>query len=571
MPTREALQLLERYNQAIADLEQSAVARLNNAMNAAYRDLEGELRSIYPAIAQNDTLLATQRKVLILEQLGETLSVVREADTEYYQQTLQDALATANQTGRTLADELVQAIAPNSGVPELGNVNLEAAALQARDGFQRLRRYSDEFKDKASAVIEQGLIQGWGPAKVADILREQLKTTKSKAETIARTETLSALNDAAQQRYAANGIEGVQWVCTIGDVCPYCVHRNMKVYPVGKVRCPAHPRCRCVLIPWRSAWQADGLTDDEFTQNYQDQRLSGLAKLGQKPNSGPTPFEKAAGLTSAPQPLWTLESGLQRSRPTTLPSNHLITGDPRFNAQSFDQGLEQIKSEGAAERVALFRQFANNQQIQVVVWDENASVAAQRLLVQTQLKDQEFLKILADRGALTKYTEPIAGAEAYTLRVARHLALTTDTERWYTPAGPFAVKGEHLKLAAEEIFKNAAKGEDEESIYFGVDSPLRGRNISRREAEDSRLFIVYLHEMGHQVHYTIGRPWPPEGIAGSATDYGATNEQEWFAEHFALWMLDAKGYAKLDPVGAKFIEQSVKDAAAAPLRELPRS
>ncbi len=304
MPTREALDLLDRYNQAIADQEAQTVARLNRALDAAYRDLERELRATYPAIASNDTLLATQRKTLIVEQLGETLSVVSESDADYYQQSLTDTLATANQTGRTLADELVLAIAPGSGVPELGNINLEAAALQARDGFQRLRRYSDEFKDRASAVIEQGLIQGWGPAKVADILREQLKVTKSKAETLARTETLSALNDAAQQRYAQNGIEHVQWICTIGDVCKFCVARNAQVYPVGKVRVPCHPRCRCVLLPYRKSWADLGLTDEATIEDYHRDRLSDLTKAGLKPDGGLTPFERAAGLTTPPTPVW---------------------------------------------------------------------------------------------------------------------------------------------------------------------------------------------------------------------------------------------------------------------------
>lgn len=219
MPTREALQLMERYNRAVQGLEDATVQRLHTAMDRAYRDLERDLRKTYPAIAENRTLLATQRKVLLLEQLGETLQVVRPDDAQFYQQTLQETLQTANQTGRTMADELAAAIAPTTGIAPLADIPIEAAALQARDGWERLRRHSEEFRDKAGAVIEQGLIQGWGPSKVSDILRSQLQITKGRAETIARTEILSALNDAAQERYQQNGIEHVQWIVTIGDVC----------------------------------------------------------------------------------------------------------------------------------------------------------------------------------------------------------------------------------------------------------------------------------------------------------------------------------------------------------------
>lgn len=303
MPTQQALQLLDRYNRAIARLEDATTQRLHDAMDRSYRQLERDLRTSYSNISRNDTLLASQRKVLILEQLGETLQVVRPDQAAEYQRSLQTALQTANQTGRTLADELAQAVDSTTAVGALSNIPIEAVALQARDGLERLKRHSADFRQKTSAIVEQGLIQGWGPAKVADLLRSELAVTKSKAETLARTEILSALNDSAQQRYKDNGIEAVQVICTIGDVCPYCAARNTQVYPVGKIRVPFHPRCRCILLPYRPAWQEKGLTDDEFLQRYRGDRLRDLEAAGGKPNNGVTPFEKAAGLTTPPKPL----------------------------------------------------------------------------------------------------------------------------------------------------------------------------------------------------------------------------------------------------------------------------
>ena len=152
MPTESALKLMSRYDRSIAGLEDATVERLHSAMDKAYRSLEKELRTTYPAIASNTTLLASQRKILILEQLGETLQVVRPDQAEYYQQSLQESLQTANQTGRTMADELISAVAPNTGIPELANVGIEAAALQARDGFERLRRHSEDFRPIFSGV-----------------------------------------------------------------------------------------------------------------------------------------------------------------------------------------------------------------------------------------------------------------------------------------------------------------------------------------------------------------------------------------------------------------------------------
>lgn len=316
--------LTDRYNQTTDRLEAKTVARLDAALDRSFRQLEQELRATYPKIAANGDLFATQRKVLILNELGETLQLVRPGQQAEYERLLNETLKTAAQTGSTLADELVKAKNPDSIVPSMAGINLEAAALQARDGAERLRRHSEDFRNKASAVIEQGLIQGWGTGRVSQVLRAELGATKSKAETIARTEVLSALNDAAQERYKRYGVEYVQLIVTIGDVCPFCVARSGNVYEVGKIRVPLHPRCRCVLVPWRKEWQEMGLTDDEFIAEYTAKRIGDLEKAGFKVNNGLSPFEKMAGATKPPELVWKPGMVVQPVTPPAKPQHEQL-------------------------------------------------------------------------------------------------------------------------------------------------------------------------------------------------------------------------------------------------------
>lgn len=302
MGTKEALRLAERYDSSINGLEADAIARLNASLDASYRALEKDLREAYAKMQTQGGLVVSQQKLLIANELGQTIDLVNPGNEEAYQNTLEDLLQETSATGSLMADELVQAIDSDFGLAAFTRIPIEAVALQARDGLDRLKRHSNDFKENANAIVQQGLIQGWGPQRVAGVLRRQLGTTKGQAENIARTEVSSALNDAAKQRYRANGVDYFQLVVTPSEgLCPYCADRNGKVYKLNDVRVPLHGRCRCMVLPWSLKWEELGLTDDEFMASYREQNLAALKADGQKPNNGPTYWERKAGLKKAPK------------------------------------------------------------------------------------------------------------------------------------------------------------------------------------------------------------------------------------------------------------------------------
>ncbi|NER83922.1 MAG: hypothetical protein F6K42_31145, partial [Leptolyngbya sp. SIO1D8] len=203
---------------------------------------------------------------------------------------------------------------PFTGIP------VEAVANQASEGVRRLHRYSEDFRDKASVIVGQGLIQGWGAARVATALRTELGVAKGKAETLARTEVMSALNQSAIARYQQNGIGHFQWWISPSEgLCQFCASRNGNVYKVEDAIIPAHPRCRCFAAPYRLEWQQKGLTDDAFAAQYRQEGLEQLEKNGLKPNNGLTPFERAAKLDNPPQLVWKPgDSVVLRSQPPEL-------------------------------------------------------------------------------------------------------------------------------------------------------------------------------------------------------------------------------------------------------------
>jgi SPP1 gp7 family putative phage head morphogenesis protein len=313
----EILALLERYNAAIAKMEDEAIARLNTAIDQSYRNLERELRAKYPAIAENGSLTAMQQKVLIANDLNELLQLIKPGQQQEYQQLMTNLLQLASNTGATLADQLMRAIAPDSPIRQFTGIPLDAVALQAENGLKRLYRHSDEFASRASAIVEQGLIQQWGARRVGDVIRSQLETTKFSAERIARTEVLSSLNDAAQQRYKENGVDGVTLIPIADDrTCKLCVARAGLVYAVGTVRVPLHPLCRCMVVPQSSKWRELGLIDEDFISEF---RVGAIAGLKGEPDNGVSPFEKMAGVTTPPQPIWKPKETQTSPKPQTQP------------------------------------------------------------------------------------------------------------------------------------------------------------------------------------------------------------------------------------------------------------
>ena len=269
------------------------------------------------------------------------------------------------------------------------------------------------------------------------------------------------------------------------------------------------------------------------------QQLRGQVKAakGQKPYVKPKP-----------------EPDIPQKYPTRLPKDHVVTTNKRITAARIDKALNAIDSPGAKERVGMFRAFVAKTGVQSVFADPSASLTDHLDVVERGLKDKRYA---SQDGGLLRNTKADPTAAGYTTFLWNHVVITSDSRG---RDGPFAASSEKLKQSADRIFEANAEDElirDVTTFPSSVSGSVRDR--------DSRELMTYIHEVGHQVHAKAGVPPVPMTIKGSATNYGAVNEEEWFAEHFALWMLDAPRYEQLDPAGAQFIRDSLTKATESPV------
>lgn len=293
--------LIERYNTVLNEAEDKIIQRINKSLAISFQNLVKELQKKYPQAQADKSLFPHQRKLLLLAEMKDLLTLI---DGGNYQQVFEDLLQLANQEGVSLSTELMNAVEADF-TRAVASIPLEGVKFAAEEQTRYLSRYGNEFANKASAIVEQGLIQGWGVKRLETALLSQLGVTKIKAEMIARTASVSAGNGAMVAQYQKNNMDGFIWVATVDSrVCIYCAARNGQAYGFQDFRPPLHPRDRCFTTPYKESWVKKGLIDGSWYSKLRAEGLEELKKQNLQPNYGVAPFEKTAGLTQAPTPIW---------------------------------------------------------------------------------------------------------------------------------------------------------------------------------------------------------------------------------------------------------------------------
>jgi SPP1 gp7 family putative phage head morphogenesis protein len=237
------LRIVEQADRALDGIERQTMTAMEDALQTSYNRLEAELLTKYRQNATNLDLLPNQRKLLILGQLKNNLDLIGGASAESLKGNLTATLKQSSEEGAALAKALAKSIG-NEDLGDFDGIPLEALRFQAEQGVDRLIQHGKAFAGRASSIVEIGLTTGAGPKKVAAELRKQLGVTKGRAVAIARTETLSSHNQAAQAAYQRAGLEYFQLISTQdARTCPFCAARNMQVYKLGESVPPVHVSC----------------------------------------------------------------------------------------------------------------------------------------------------------------------------------------------------------------------------------------------------------------------------------------------------------------------------------------
>lgn len=112
-------------------------------------------------------------------------------------------------------------------------------------------KLTTELGLKVKQEIIESMSKGESIPKMAKRIQESIKSSKNRAETIARTEVNRAMNNAHHARMESDGATHYIFHAHIDSrTDPICGARHEKKFPIDKTDMlpPVHPRCRCTII-----------------------------------------------------------------------------------------------------------------------------------------------------------------------------------------------------------------------------------------------------------------------------------------------------------------------------------
>ena len=116
---------------------------------------------------------------------------------------------------------------------------------------ERVWKNTDLLQQELNDELIDCLVAGRQATDLKRHLQEKFNVSYSRADALVRTEMAHIQTQAAQQRYTDAGINKVMvWASPDERRCDVCGNLHKKIYPaLGKVPIPAHPRCRCCIVP----------------------------------------------------------------------------------------------------------------------------------------------------------------------------------------------------------------------------------------------------------------------------------------------------------------------------------
>lgn len=246
-------------------------ASQNLIASRSRREIDKQIRKYYQKLSKQiiDGYESLYNEILLKQAAGEAISPATLYKLDKYWSMQQQVRVKCRSVGAKLNDLFggvfekvykasydaihLDGIALFSTIDD-GAINQVINSIWAADG----KTWSERIWNNMTLLqtsLEEGLLEcvvtGKKTSQLKKVLQDRFNVSYTRADTLVRTEMAHIQTEAAKQRYRDYGLDQVEiWADPDERTCEVCGKLHKKKYPVGaNVPIPAHPRCRCCIIP----------------------------------------------------------------------------------------------------------------------------------------------------------------------------------------------------------------------------------------------------------------------------------------------------------------------------------
>lgn len=129
-------------------------------------------------------------------------------------------------------------------------MDFEAVDVMIEHNLVEMKGATNYMKKEIFRVVSTGMLEGQSIPQMTKAMRERIDVTKTRANMIARTETIRNYNQASVNKYKQNGIKKWRWIASWDErTCEICGSLDGQIFKVGDPQPPVHPNCRCCVAP----------------------------------------------------------------------------------------------------------------------------------------------------------------------------------------------------------------------------------------------------------------------------------------------------------------------------------
>lgn len=252
----------------LKDLSTDTVKGQNAILVNATESMLGDLRKSYSKYTQSGGASNAFTAAQLSARIENTLDLLPAKERNRLKALYNTDLQKAEKVGREAGVDLDKIIDQKKKEPLKANAKPNVDAMKAAG--RRLEKFwADEnsnLTDRVKALTREAAIKGESWRTLSLKIRELLTTGEQSAESqrknkkmgiaqraelIARTEMAYAFIEGQKDNYRAMGYQFVRWSAAAERTCGYCMSRDGLIYDIDEIdgAIPAHPRCRCSLIP----------------------------------------------------------------------------------------------------------------------------------------------------------------------------------------------------------------------------------------------------------------------------------------------------------------------------------